>query len=103
MTHATEPARLLGAERAQPARMLGLGASTKALVEGFHDTAFEHPAAKLRDVVTKGPCAAGRPARPAQPSPGRPSAAPGPAARPRGTHLGRRAGPSHDPGGRRAR
>ncbi len=32
---------------------LGLGASTKALAEGFHDTAFEHPAAKLRDVVTK--------------------------------------------------
>jgi alkanesulfonate monooxygenase SsuD/methylene tetrahydromethanopterin reductase-like flavin-dependent oxidoreductase (luciferase family) len=33
--------------------VLGLGASTKALVEGFHGTAFEHPAAKLRDVVTK--------------------------------------------------
>jgi alkanesulfonate monooxygenase SsuD/methylene tetrahydromethanopterin reductase-like flavin-dependent oxidoreductase (luciferase family) len=33
--------------------LLGLGASTKALVEGFHDTAFEHPAAKLREVVTK--------------------------------------------------
>jgi alkanesulfonate monooxygenase SsuD/methylene tetrahydromethanopterin reductase-like flavin-dependent oxidoreductase (luciferase family) len=33
--------------------VLGLGASTKALVEGFHDTAFEHPAAKLRDAVTK--------------------------------------------------
>jgi pimeloyl-ACP methyl ester carboxylesterase len=33
--------------------LLGLGASTKALAEGFHDTAFEHPAAKLRDVVTK--------------------------------------------------
>jgi alkanesulfonate monooxygenase SsuD/methylene tetrahydromethanopterin reductase-like flavin-dependent oxidoreductase (luciferase family) len=33
--------------------VLGLGASTKALVEGFHDTAFEHPAAKLRGVVTK--------------------------------------------------
>jgi alkanesulfonate monooxygenase SsuD/methylene tetrahydromethanopterin reductase-like flavin-dependent oxidoreductase (luciferase family) len=33
--------------------VLGLGASTKALVEGFHDIAFEHPAAKLRDVVTK--------------------------------------------------
>ncbi len=33
--------------------VLGLGASTKALVEGFHDTTFEHPAAKLRDVVTK--------------------------------------------------
>jgi alkanesulfonate monooxygenase SsuD/methylene tetrahydromethanopterin reductase-like flavin-dependent oxidoreductase (luciferase family) len=33
--------------------VLGLGASTRALVEGFHDTAFEHPAAKLRDVVTK--------------------------------------------------
>ena len=33
--------------------LLGLGASTKALAEGFHDTAFEHPAAKLRDAVTK--------------------------------------------------
>jgi alkanesulfonate monooxygenase SsuD/methylene tetrahydromethanopterin reductase-like flavin-dependent oxidoreductase (luciferase family) len=33
--------------------VLGLGASTKALVEGFHDTVFEHPADKLRDVVTK--------------------------------------------------
>ena len=33
--------------------MLGLGASTRALVEGFHDTAFEHPAAKLREVTTK--------------------------------------------------
>jgi len=32
---------------------LGLGASTKALAQGFHDTAFEHPAAKLRDTVTK--------------------------------------------------
>lgn len=33
--------------------VLGLGVSTSALVEGFHDTAFEHPAAKLREVVTK--------------------------------------------------
>jgi alkanesulfonate monooxygenase SsuD/methylene tetrahydromethanopterin reductase-like flavin-dependent oxidoreductase (luciferase family)/signal transduction histidine kinase len=33
--------------------LLGLGASTKALVEGFHDIPFEHPAAKLRDVVIK--------------------------------------------------
>lgn len=33
--------------------ILGLGASTKALAEGFHDIAFEHPAAKLRDTVTK--------------------------------------------------
>jgi len=33
--------------------VLGLGTSTKALAEGFHDTPFEHPAAKLRDVVTK--------------------------------------------------
>ena len=33
--------------------VLGLGASTKALAEGFHDIAFEHPAAKLRDVVTQ--------------------------------------------------
>ncbi|MEV6968635.1 LLM class flavin-dependent oxidoreductase [Hamadaea sp. NPDC051192] len=32
---------------------LGLGASTKALAEGFHDTPFEHPAAKLREVVTQ--------------------------------------------------
>ena len=33
--------------------VLGLGASTRALAEGFHDTPFEHPAAKLRDVVTR--------------------------------------------------
>jgi alkanesulfonate monooxygenase SsuD/methylene tetrahydromethanopterin reductase-like flavin-dependent oxidoreductase (luciferase family) len=32
---------------------LGLGASTKALAEGFHDVPFEHPAAKLRDTVTR--------------------------------------------------
>jgi len=31
----------------------GLGASTRALAEGFHDTPFEHPAAKLRDTVTR--------------------------------------------------
>ena len=33
--------------------VLGLGASTRALVEGFHDVGFVHPADKLRDVVTK--------------------------------------------------
>jgi alkanesulfonate monooxygenase SsuD/methylene tetrahydromethanopterin reductase-like flavin-dependent oxidoreductase (luciferase family) len=33
--------------------VLGLGASTQALAEGFHDSAFEHPAAKLRDAVTR--------------------------------------------------
>jgi alkanesulfonate monooxygenase SsuD/methylene tetrahydromethanopterin reductase-like flavin-dependent oxidoreductase (luciferase family) len=33
--------------------VLGLGTSTRALAEGFHDTPFEHPAGKLRDVVTK--------------------------------------------------
>ena len=33
--------------------VLGLGASTKALAEGFHDTPFRHPAGKLRDTVTK--------------------------------------------------
>src|ERR1700748_740889 len=44
--------------------VLGLGASTKALAEGFHDTAFEHPAAKLRDTVTKvRALLAGQPAR----------------------------------------
>jgi alkanesulfonate monooxygenase SsuD/methylene tetrahydromethanopterin reductase-like flavin-dependent oxidoreductase (luciferase family) len=32
--------------------VLGLGASTRALAEGFHDVPFEHTAAKLRDVVT---------------------------------------------------
>ncbi len=32
---------------------LGLGASTRALAEGFHDTPFEHPAAKLADVVRR--------------------------------------------------
>ncbi len=74
--------------------MLGLGASTKALAEGFHDTAFADPAGKLRDVVTKvRALLAGQPAQLSH----------APAARPRGTHLGRPAGPSHDPGGRRAR
>ena len=33
--------------------VMGLGASTKALAEGFHDTPFEHPAVKLRDAVTR--------------------------------------------------
>jgi len=33
--------------------ILGLGASTRALAEGFHDQPFVHPAAKLRDVTTK--------------------------------------------------
>jgi alkanesulfonate monooxygenase SsuD/methylene tetrahydromethanopterin reductase-like flavin-dependent oxidoreductase (luciferase family) len=32
--------------------ILGLGASTRALAEGFHDVPFEHPAARLRDTVT---------------------------------------------------
>jgi alkanesulfonate monooxygenase SsuD/methylene tetrahydromethanopterin reductase-like flavin-dependent oxidoreductase (luciferase family) len=32
---------------------LGLGASTRALAEGFHDIPFDHPAAKLREVVTR--------------------------------------------------
>jgi alkanesulfonate monooxygenase SsuD/methylene tetrahydromethanopterin reductase-like flavin-dependent oxidoreductase (luciferase family) len=33
--------------------VLGLGASTKALAEGFHDVPFKHPAGKLRDTVTR--------------------------------------------------
>ena len=44
-----------GGRRCGGRYVLGLGASTNALVEGFHDTAFEHPAAKLRDVVTEVP------------------------------------------------
>jgi alkanesulfonate monooxygenase SsuD/methylene tetrahydromethanopterin reductase-like flavin-dependent oxidoreductase (luciferase family) len=53
--------------------VLGLGASTPALVEGFHDTPFERPAAKLRDTVTRvrallcGLPAQLRPASPARP------------------------------------
>src|SRR5215831_8976226 len=44
--------------------VLGLGASTQALAEGFHDTPFERPAAKLRDVVTEvRALLAGRPAQ----------------------------------------
>jgi alkanesulfonate monooxygenase SsuD/methylene tetrahydromethanopterin reductase-like flavin-dependent oxidoreductase (luciferase family) len=62
--------------------VLGLGTSTKALVEGFHGVAFDHPAAKLREVVAEvrgllsgqpaqlGPAAAAaaRPLRLGQPS-----------------------------------
>jgi len=82
--------------------VLGLGASTKALAEGFHDTPFEHPAAKLREVVTKvRALLAGQPAQLGHAPAARPLRL-GPAARPRGTHLGRRAGPSHHPGRRRA-
>jgi alkanesulfonate monooxygenase SsuD/methylene tetrahydromethanopterin reductase-like flavin-dependent oxidoreductase (luciferase family) len=33
--------------------VLGLGPSTSALVEGFHDVPFVHPADKLREVTTK--------------------------------------------------
>lgn len=33
--------------------VLGLGASTEQLAEGFHDVPFQHPAAKLRNVVGK--------------------------------------------------
>lgn len=44
--------------------LLGLGVSTQALAEGFHDVAFEHPAAKLRDAVTEvRALLAGQPAR----------------------------------------
>ena len=33
--------------------VLGLGPSTRGLVEGFHDVRFAHPAGKLREVTTK--------------------------------------------------
>jgi alkanesulfonate monooxygenase SsuD/methylene tetrahydromethanopterin reductase-like flavin-dependent oxidoreductase (luciferase family) len=33
--------------------VLGLGTSTRALAEGFHDVAFERPADRLREVTTK--------------------------------------------------
>jgi hypothetical protein len=45
--------------------VLGLGASTKALVKGFHDIAFEHPAAKQPAVRDRPLQAAGPTARPA--------------------------------------
>ncbi len=32
--------------------VLGLGASTPALAEGFHDVPFKHPASRLREVLT---------------------------------------------------
>src|SRR5262249_39822284 len=44
---------------------LGLGTSTRALAEGFHDIPFERPAARLRDAVTGvRALLAGRPAPP---------------------------------------
>jgi 5,10-methylenetetrahydromethanopterin reductase len=33
--------------------VLGLGASTRALVEGWHDIGYERPAARLREVTTR--------------------------------------------------
>jgi alkanesulfonate monooxygenase SsuD/methylene tetrahydromethanopterin reductase-like flavin-dependent oxidoreductase (luciferase family) len=38
---------------AQGRYVLGLGTSTRALVEGFHDVAFTQPADKLREVTAK--------------------------------------------------
>ena len=83
--------------------VLGLGASTRALAEGFHDVPFEHPAARLRDVVTKvralldglpvrlDDVPAARPLRLGQPPvPGLPD-------------LDRRPGPAHDERGGRTR
>ena len=53
--------------------VLGLGASTRALAEGFHGATFEHPAAKLRDVVTRvRALLAGQPAQLGHPPPARP-------------------------------
>jgi alkanesulfonate monooxygenase SsuD/methylene tetrahydromethanopterin reductase-like flavin-dependent oxidoreductase (luciferase family) len=44
--------------------VLGLGPSTRALAEGFHDTPFAHPADKLRQVISKvRALLAGEPAR----------------------------------------
>ena len=49
--------------------VLGLGASTRALAEGFHDIPFERPAARLRDVVTSVRALLdGLPARPSVPA-----------------------------------
>ncbi|TDV56413.1 LLM class flavin-dependent oxidoreductase [Actinophytocola oryzae] len=33
--------------------VLGLGASSRQLVEGWHDVGYEHPAARLREVTTR--------------------------------------------------
>ena len=66
-----------------------------------HDTPFEHPARKLRDVVTTvRTLLAGQPAQLHHDSAARPLR---PATRSPHSHLGRRARPSHDPGGRRTR
>ena len=62
--------------------VLGLGASTRALAEGFHDIPFERPAARLRDVVTKVRALLdGLPYGPGR-RPGGAPAAPAPVARP---------------------
>ncbi len=56
--------------------VLGLGVSTRALAEGFHDTPFQHPARKLRDVVaTVRALLAGQPA-PLLAGPPHPASAP---------------------------
>ena len=81
--------------------MLGLGASTRGLAEGFHDVPFVHPADRLAHTVTavrallagsRPTCAHTSGARPLRlglpPAPGR-------------ADLGRRPGPAHHPGGRR--
>src|SRR5215467_6340264 len=81
--------------------VLGLGASTRALAEGFHDVPFDRPAARLRDVVTT--VRALLDGLPIQPRPGGAPAAAGPAARARVADLDRRPRPAHDERSRRTR
>ena len=83
--------------------MLGLGAGTRALAEGFHDIPFERPAGRLRDAVTQvRALLAGEPGRTARRARRAPTAAER-ATHHRGPHLGRGTGPAHHAGGRRTR
>ena len=78
--------------------VLGLGASTRALAEGFHDVPFAHPADRLEDTVTAvRALLAGEPAHAARTPDARPLRLGLPPA-PRRADLGRRPGPAHHAG-----
>src|SRR3954447_8308878 len=97
--------------------LLGLGASTEALTEGFHDVPFAHPADRLGHTATparpppprrpagahgaRRPRPARRRARHPARQPARAPAPPRPGACPDRADLGRGPGSPHDPGRRR--
>jgi alkanesulfonate monooxygenase SsuD/methylene tetrahydromethanopterin reductase-like flavin-dependent oxidoreductase (luciferase family) len=83
--------------------VLGLGPSTRALVEGFHDVRFVHPADKLRETTLKVRALLAGERALLDATPGSRPLPPRPAGRARPAHLARGDGRPHRPGRRASR